>query len=193
MCLVVMLGAISDAVAQSPGSTPPVPIDAIAPRGAGEGASDLRGVVTRDPAFGLSYVCADVAIGEALALVACGTGSDFLYPDALDFRADELAHFRLDGGVYSNDWMRVLVGIGFAEVEVGRDRAGFVFDPEEAPEANEAAGPELAIGLDLALSPSETSLGLRLDAGAAWVPGFLEIGGRSSVIPFAVLTANGEF
>lgn len=82
-----------------------------------------------------------------------------------------------------------------AEAQLGQDAAGFFFNPESDLSTIEAAGGELAFGLDVFVPTAlKTQMRIRLDLGMAWLPGWKEVGGNSEdVVPFGLITTNAEF
>jgi hypothetical protein len=114
-------------------------------------------------------ICAEVAPHERLSLQACGTGAGIWHRDP----APQLAHFRADfhitavralGGV-----LKPLFGLGFAEMQVGRDDPGFKFASAGGRRV-ETSGPEAALSLRY-VRPLDRNFELIGDAhlGAAWL------------------------
>jgi hypothetical protein len=122
----------------------PVDSEVFAPRPvAGRPVLELRAGVARSPH---PYVCAEGQPLGWLSLEACGTGSGFLH------QGDEtdVAHFRSRARVLGVERGRVeadlLGGLGFAEVQTGRDEHGFRFGEARSDDQNEGAGPEASLG-----------------------------------------------
>jgi hypothetical protein len=114
-------------------------------------------------------ICAEVAPHERISVQACGTGAGIWHsdpaPQLAHFRADvHLAAFRAIGGV-----LKPLVGLGFAELQVGTDDPGFQF-ASAGPRRVETAGPEGAVSLRY-VRPLDKNFELIGDAhvGAAWL------------------------
>jgi len=91
-------------------------------------------------------MCLEVSPLEAWSLEACGTGSEILHHED----SPELAHFR---GKYSLTnwkteigWLQPRVGVGFTELQIGRDDPGFQF-LGVGPRGMETAGPEASFGI----------------------------------------------
>ena len=159
------------------------------------GGAELRGVVLPGAFLGAAYLCGDLRLRRTLALVGCGTGSGFLTrPGAgLGARGAELAHFRLDWSPIQRRRSRVFLGMGIAEAELTTDRPGLVFAPALESGDVEAAGAELAGGLDLLTRALSTTFFVRTTVGMAWIPGWNLLSGRSPAVPFALLTINARF
>jgi hypothetical protein len=115
-------------------------------------------------------VCAEVAPHRRFSVQACGTGSDLWHNDP----APQLSHYRVDwhilaaplgGGV-----VEPLLGVGFAELQVGRDDPGFRFGGTGSRNV-ETAGPEVATSLRW-VKPLDTTFNFIADMniGAAWLP-----------------------
>ncbi|MCA9705368.1 MAG: hypothetical protein KDK70_05945 [Myxococcales bacterium] len=156
---------------------------------------ELRGVVLPGPFLGAAYLCGDLRLRSRIALVGCGTGSGFLTrPEAQQgVRASELAHFRLDWSALQRRRSRVFLGVGIAEAELTTDRLGLVFSPAVDEGDVEAAGAELAGGLDLRAQAWSTTFFVRTTMGMAWIPGWTSLTGRAPAVPFALLTMNARF
>jgi len=164
-----------------------------------EGArGDLRGAVVQgqDGTVLASYICGDFRVAGRFSLVGCGAASDMFLVRPL---TAELSHYRLESAWNFADRgfkLNLLAGAGMAEGQLGQDAPGFFLNPESDFATIEAAGPELMVGVDLWIPTllRVTNLRVRLDAGAAWLPGWKRVGGTSQdVVPFTVLTANAHF
>jgi hypothetical protein len=81
------------------------------------GSTGTRGLV----------ICAEVAPLSMLSVSACGSGSGFLN----DQTSPEIAHFRANVSLMSWKvqpvWLQPRLQVGFAELQVGEDAAGFDF------------------------------------------------------------------
>lgn len=141
------------------------------------------------------YICGELPLAGAWSFQGCGSGSGILHraqPDTID-----LTHFRTTYDISLPAGFSAAPGVGLAEVQRGRDDAGFVFEPENRPRTAEASGPEAAV--ELAWSPNLQSDSLRTlrfkwDAGVAWIPGAPQVVETSSgVVPFTTITLNGTF
>lgn len=157
-------------------------------------SADLRGVLIGgvEGAPFASYICGDFALSTSFSFVGCGTASEtFLTPQL----GAELSHYRLEYGWQLNPLMNFSLGAGMAEAQLGQDAAGFFFNPESDLSTIEAAGGELALGLDFFVPTAvKTQMRIRLDLGMAWLPGWREVGGNSEdVVPFGLITTNAEF
>ncbi len=106
---------------------------------------DLRGGVSSADALGLAEVCMEVAPLSWLDAETCGTGSG-LWRNG-DTR--EMAHFRIEvqpyrfvaGGIAFDPQ----VGVGFAELQVGKDPLGFRFTGSAGQ--YDTSGPEATLSL----------------------------------------------
>ncbi len=105
-----------------------------------------------------------------VSVEACGTGAGVLHDDP----APEMAHFRVKARVWEwarADWgLQLLGGLGWAELQVGRDRAGFRFS-DAGPEGSDTSGPEASAHLrgmfDVAYG---TEVLVELTGAAAYLP-----------------------
>jgi len=141
------------------------------------------------------YICGELPLVGAWSFQGCGSGSGILHraqPDTID-----LTHFRTNYDISLPAGFSAAPGVGLAEVQRGRDEAGFVFEPENRPRTAEASGPEAAV--ELAWSPNLQSRSLQTlrfkwDAGVAWIPGAPEaVDTSSTIVPFTTITLNGTF
>lgn len=91
-------------------------------------------------------LCLEVSPIELLSAEACGTGSGFLHRDP----APEIAHFRAKLKLMSWEtkvgFLQPRLAVGFAELQVGEDGAGFDFAGTGAT-GLETAGPEVGLAL----------------------------------------------
>lgn len=96
----------------------------------------------------LPTLCLELSPVELLSLEACGPGSEFRSATP----APSLSHYRvwlkLASWKKQVGWLQPRVGLGFAEVQVGKDSGGFEFSGV-GPMGVETAGPELAASLRL--------------------------------------------
>jgi hypothetical protein len=160
---------------------------------AGHEVFDFRVGVTNDNLH--PFVCAEIYPLAWLSVEGCGTGSGVLH------NGDEadMAHFRTrftpvthQAGRWS---LAGLVGVGFAEVQSGRDQAGFKFGKADTAEPVEAAGAELSVGAkgrywmhNRAYATTDVS------AGAAYIPAAPDVIGRGGpVVPFVSATVGLGF
>jgi len=92
-------------------------------------------------------MCLQVSPIKRLAIESCGTAAGFLFAHA---DRPDLAHFRvrLFGRTFAGlgGWLEPVVHLGFAELEIGEDAPGFVFNGVGA-NGNETAGPEAGMAL----------------------------------------------
>jgi hypothetical protein len=93
---------------------------------------------------GRPTICADVRIVGAWSVEACGTGPGLLHNEP----GREMAHFRTNFAFLERPMLRgrgrLRAGLGFAELQVGEDDAGFDFGgPSEA--RGSVAGPEASM------------------------------------------------
>lgn len=106
---------------------------------------DLRGGVSSADALGLAEVCMEVSPLSWLDAETCGTGSG-LWRNG-DTR--EMAHFRVELQPRRFVAMGVAfdpqIGVGFAELQVGKDPPGFRFTGSAG--AYDTSGPEATLSL----------------------------------------------
>ncbi len=93
-------------------------------------------------------LCLDLAPLDFLSIEACGTGSGFLHHDPAPETAHFRAHFRPHRWLTPIGQLEPLLGLGFAEIQVGEDAPGFQFRGV-GPNGVETAGPEATLGLRL--------------------------------------------
>lgn len=92
-----------------------------------------------------AMACGELSPWKVFAIEACGSGAGFLFPGT----PTEIVHFRVEGNVPLLQRGKVdLVlqpGLGFAEVEAGSDRPGFLFGRARTAGQREGAGPEVSL------------------------------------------------
>jgi len=140
------------------------------------------------------YLCGEGNPLAWLSIEACGTGAGILHQSP----GYDMAHFRARVRALHAQTDRadidLLVGAGFAEVQVGQDRGGFRFG-EQAPGSVEAAGAEASLSVKgrFYTTPG-TYLVADVNAGAAVIPGASAVFGRGGpVVPFAAATVGLGF
>jgi hypothetical protein len=93
---------------------------------------------------GRPTICLDVRLAAGFGVESCGTGQGILH----DETGAELAHFRATYAILTratpSGTGRVRGGIGWAELQVGVDHAGFRFNTPDV-ERGSVAGPEAAL------------------------------------------------
>lgn len=93
-------------------------------------------------------LCLELAPVAFVSIEGCGTGSGFLHNDP----EPELAHFAAKLRIASVrtriGWVEPQVGLGFAELQVGKDDPGFQFGGV-GPNGVETAGAELSLAARL--------------------------------------------
>lgn len=101
------------------------------------------GAATSD-STGRPTICLDVRVVAGLGVESCGTGQGVIH----DQTGSELAHFRATWSLVERTTAtgtgRIRGGLGFAELQVGVDRAGFQFDEPDI-ERGSVAGPEASV------------------------------------------------
>jgi hypothetical protein len=93
---------------------------------------------------GRPAICLDVRVWRGLGVESCGTGQGVIH----DQTGTELAHFRATYSLLERTTAtgtgRIRGGIGFAELQVGVDHAGFRFNTPDI-ERGSVAGPEASL------------------------------------------------
>jgi hypothetical protein len=93
---------------------------------------------------GRPTICLDVHLAAGFGVESCGTGQGILH----DETGAELAHFRATYAIFSRGTPsgtgRIRGGIGWAELQLGVDHAGFRFNTPDI-ERGSVAGPEAAL------------------------------------------------
>lgn len=93
---------------------------------------------------GRPTICADVRVVATWSIEACGTGAQLLH----DEPGREMAHFRANYGFLEGALPRgrgrLRAGLGFAEMQVGEDDAGFDFDGPSG-KLGSVSGPEASL------------------------------------------------
>jgi hypothetical protein len=123
-CLMVCAVASTARADPAPGTPPPAPVLGPA-RDVPVNRVNLRAgaSTTADRA----EICFEAAPVKWLAVEGCGTGSGFLHQDP----DPEMAHFRVKARLASWQagaaWIEPRVGVGFAELQLDEDAAGFQF------------------------------------------------------------------
>jgi hypothetical protein len=115
-------------------------------------------------------LCLDLSPLPWLSVSGCGTGNGFLFRDD----SPDLAHFqgklRLASLETKAGWLEPHLAIGFAELQIGEDEAGFSFGGADGLRSA-TAGPEVGASLR-ALFPTGSRFELvgELSLGLAWLP-----------------------
>ena len=133
-----------------------------------------------------------VSATQSLSVETCGTGAGFLHQDP----APEMAHFRLKWAIERWDILdgvvEVQAGLGFSELQLGKDEPGFTFGSPSSQRAVETAGPEASMSVQW-MYPLDLGLELIGDAtfGAAWLEHAPElIEAREKLSPFGEISAG---
>ncbi len=153
---------------------------------------NLRVGAASTDANGRPTLCLEAAPPWILSVEGCGTGQGFLHDEA----GRELAHFRaklaFDLGESEGEALRLRVGLGFAELQIGDDDPGFVFSRADPVET---AGPEAPLSLQGLLALGRGfELVANLVAGLALLPraGTLRVP-QSEWQPFAGIEVGAGF
>ena len=89
-------------------------------------------------------VCLDVAIAYGFGVESCGTGNQLWHNDP----GEEISHYRVNYTVVERSlWKGTLhgrTGVGFAEMQVGKDNPGFVFTGVDVDRGS-TSGPEASL------------------------------------------------
>ncbi|MDP2342990.1 MAG: hypothetical protein Q8O67_18685 [Deltaproteobacteria bacterium] len=123
---------------------PAVDVDAAPPRT----FVSLRGGFGNVPVDAVGarlQVCGEVAPLAFFSIESCGTGAGFLFEPAPEI-AHLRAKLRLTSWNTSAGWLEPQLALGFAELQVGDDAAGFDFTGT-GPTGVETAGPEAGLSL----------------------------------------------
>lgn len=184
--------------------------------GAARATAELRRPVAAHPVFELRagldaraggpgegparpYLCGELTPLKRVGIEACGNGAGVLQDDQLS----DFAHFRArltamqrTAGRWDVD---VLAGVGWAEVQRGRDAAGFRFGEADAGQV-EAAGAEASVSVKARAWLHPRLYGtVDLNVGTAVIPGAPQVlatpqgPGAGPVVPFGSLTAGVGF
>ena len=160
---------------------------------AGHAVFDLRvGVDRLDSQH--PFLCGEVTPLSWLSFEGCGTGSGLLHQGT----EPEMAHFRTRGRIWGADHQRteldLLVGAGFAEIQVAEDAHGFKFGKARSDDQVEAAGPEVSLsakGRVWVDKGGRTYVTADLNAGLAIIPAAPVVtGGGNAALPFAAFTVG---
>lgn len=89
-------------------------------------------------------ICLDVLVAYRFGVESCGTGEQLLH----DEPGQEISHYRInyrlvEGSLWKGT-AHVRTGVGFAEMQVGKDNPGFVFGKPDADRGS-VSGPEAAV------------------------------------------------
>lgn len=145
------------------------------------------------------YLCGELTPIRRVSLEGCGNGAGVLQDEQLS----DFAHFRLRVAAVQQQighWdIDVLPGLGWAEVQRGKDAPGFRFGAAE-PGQVEAAGAEASISVKARVWVHQRVFGtVDLNTGAAIIPGAPQVlgtpqtAGAGPLLPFASLTAGVGF
>jgi len=89
-------------------------------------------------------ICLDVLIAYRFGVESCGTGEQLLHDEA----GQEISHYRINYRLAERSLWKgtahVRTGVGFAEMQVGKDNPGFVFGKPDADRGS-VSGPEAAV------------------------------------------------
>jgi hypothetical protein len=184
--------------------------------GVTQSTAELRSPVAQHPVFELRagvdarpggpgegptrpYLCGELTPLKRVGIEACGNGAGVLQDEQLS----DFAHFRARYTALQRQvgrWdLDVLAGVGWAEVQVGQDAAGFRFGEAQAGQV-EAAGAEASASLKARAWLHERVYGtVDLNVGTAVIPGAPEVlstpqgPGAGPVVPFGSITAGVGF
>jgi hypothetical protein len=126
-------GQVDDGVGRDPSDHPPI-VNRLNFR-VGMASTDLNGRPT---------ICLDVRIAYGFGIESCGTGQQLIHDDP----DQEMSHYRVNYTFAERTlWKGTLHargGLGFAELQVGKDNPGFVFGSPDADRGS-TSGPEAAV------------------------------------------------
>jgi len=160
---------------------------------AGHPVVDLRVGVDRIDSHH-PFLCGEISPLPWLSVEGCGTGSGLLHRGS----EPEMAHFRTRGRIWGADHQRteldLLIGAGFAEIQVAEDEHGFKFGRARSADQVEAAGPEVSLSAKGRLwvdKAGRTYVTADLNAGVAAIPAAPVVTGRpNKALPFAAFTVG---
>ena len=141
------------------------------------------------------YICAEVHVLKWISLEGCGTGAGFLHDGA----GVDLAHFRTRLTAFTYEFgrfdMGVHPGVGFAELQVGPDAAGFKFGKATSDDQNEGAGFDASLsGKGRVWVHERTYVVFDLNVGLAVIPAAPTIlDGAHPVLGYGALTVGMGF
>ncbi|TNE87872.1 MAG: hypothetical protein EP330_16370 [Deltaproteobacteria bacterium] len=162
---------------------------------AGRPVLDLRVGVDTAASLDTPQVCME---GYPLAwwtIEACGNGSGIWHNNP---QATDIAHFRTRiRALHAQNGRteaEILPGIGFTEIQVGEDRAGFLFGEARSEDQVEAAGAEASVSGKVRIWLERTYLVVDVNAGAAIIPAQPVVTGATGpVLGFGAVTVGAGF
>lgn len=161
---------------------------------AGRPVLDLR--VGADTAGSLEapQVCMEGYPIAWLSVEACGNGSGIWRQNV----GTDVAHFRTRVRALHSQNGRLeaelLPGIGFTEVQVGEDRAGFLFGQARSADQVEAAGAEASLSAKVRVWVDRAYFVVDVNAGAAIIPAQPVVTGATGpVLGFGAVTVGAGF
>ena len=116
---------------------------------------------------GRPTICLEGVILSAFALETCGTGYGFVHREA----GTDFVHFRGKWNAFtqplSQSIIKAQLGVGFAEIQIAADEAGFQFGG--TGNGVETAGPEASLSLQwMRRIETHTELVLDINVGSAY-------------------------
>lgn len=155
---------------------------------------ELRGGVDSMSEGRAPMICMEIGAWTYLAVEACGSGAGILH----DQDIAEMVHFRLEGTIpvvrQGRFELVVQPGLGFAEVQTGRDEGGFLFGPARTDDQNEGAGPEATASAKSRVWFHERAYGTaELSTGVAWIESAPTVLGGSTIVPSVTFTLGLGF
>ncbi|TNE87115.1 MAG: hypothetical protein EP330_19275 [Deltaproteobacteria bacterium] len=137
---------------------------------AGRPVLDLRIGADTVSSLDAPVVCLEGYPLAWLSLEGCGTGANLWHIPT----GPELSHYRTRvRALKANDGRidaELLVGLGFAEVQVGQDQAGFLFGQAREEDQVEASGAEGSVSGKVRWWTGKTYMVMDLNVGAAVIP-----------------------
>ncbi len=105
---------------------------------------NLRVGTASTDSTGYPTICLDVRVAWRIGVESCGTGQALLHNEP----GNEMAHFRVNYSIIDRSlWKGTLHargGVGFAEMQLGKDNPGFQFGSPDQDRGS-VAGPEAAL------------------------------------------------
>jgi hypothetical protein len=161
---------------------------------AGRPVLDLRIGADTVSSLDSPVICLEGYPLKWLTLEGCGTGAGLWHTPT----GPELSHYRTRIRALHSDNGRVdaelLPGIGFSELQVGADQAGFLFGKPREEGQIEAAGAEASLSGKVRVWVDRAYIVFDVNAGAAFIPAAPVVTGASGpIVGFGGLSVGAGF